>query len=314
MEDAMEDATAHGLQPKRLQELDMIVKRDRFESRFFDDQIAYRYLYRLSTGDTIESAAYQHWLQGKPTDLAIDISMMVGCPMGCAFCESASLPYVRQLTVDEMVSQVTQLVEKHDRPPFPKLVCSFQGIGEPSLMPDKILRASWQLLALDSRSAISVATMGVRPTAFEVWRESGLPFDNLQVSCSGTTEEQIRHLMPHSPGLDRLVEEALHCAELPQFPKVKLNYLLIRGFNDSDEDVERLVKRLKSSSLIAKISTLNPTQASRKKGLTPGSLARAQAICELLQSHGIDSYVYGAHGQTTISCGQLAFVETGGTT
>jgi len=300
---------AQQTQSDRLQLLSVVKRKGPYQSKYFDRQITYRYLFRLYDSHTIESGAYLHFLGGEsiPTDLAIDISTMVGCPMACKFCESASISYVRPLTVAEMVSQVTQLVEEHDLSVLPKIVCSFQGIGEPSLIPARVLEASMRLLDIDRRAAISIATTGACLDAFRLWRESGMPIDNLQISHSGATVEQVRWLMPGVPAATKLLAEASLCAQSPNVQKVKFNYILIQGFNDSDEDIRRLILFFKGSPVIVRISALNPTTASRHHGLLPGTLARSQEIVHELQSNGINSFVHGCFSSTDVSCGQLTF-------
>jgi 23S rRNA (adenine2503-C2)-methyltransferase len=296
-----------------LQSLSMFKREDQYHSKFFDWQVAYRHLFRLTDNHTIESAAYQHFrgkariLQG----LAIDISAMVGCPLGCKFCESGLIEYVRPLTVIEMLDQVVYLVEEYDKPKFPQIMCSFQGIGEPSLMPSKILEASRNFLAYDQRFDISIATVGADLKALKIWRDSGLPIRNLQISCSGTVEDQIKWLMPAAPSLDELIPEIRLCAEAPNIYQLKINYILVQDFNDSVNDIRRLISYFDKIPLTVKISALNPTVASKRHGLVPAKFERAQEICQELLSKGIGSFVHGSFNSTNVSCGQLSFIEGG---
>jgi len=275
-------------------------------------QIAYRYLLGLEDENRIESSIYQHFLGDTSADLSIDISTMVGCPMKCKFCESASISYVRSLTVDEITSQVVQLVNQHDAPRFNEIMCACQGIGEPSLIAERVLESSAYLLSLDPRIRISIATLGTRLSAFRVWRESGIPIANLQISSSGTTAEQINWLTPRLPTLDELIYEAKLCVQCSNFMQVKFNHVLIRGFNDSPEDVQRLISFFRGTSIIVKIAALNPTFASKRNRLTPGTFERAQEICRELRANGVNSFVGGSFNNTNVSCGQLAFVGNRG--
>jgi 23S rRNA (adenine2503-C2)-methyltransferase len=297
--------------PPILQTVKVIKRTNRFSSRYFDFQVAHKYLLRLSDNNLIETTAYQHYLKGEPTDIAIDISTMVGCPVGCRFCASTSRAYVRTLVVEEIISQVTDVFPNHEHPEFPKIICSFQGIGEPSLMPEKIVDAGRILRKYDQRNAISISTTGLSPNAFRIWRECDLFIDNLQISCCGTTQQQARRLIPNSPDPGVLLEEGLKCIRSNRFAKVKINYILIGGVNDSDKDVQHLISFFKGKPITVKLSSLNPTTASRQKGLFPSSLEQATKICLALQANGIDSYVYGAFSKTIVSCGQLAFLGGG---
>jgi 23S rRNA (adenine2503-C2)-methyltransferase len=297
------------LQKNLLEHKSVICRDDPYISRYFDRQISYRYLFKLFDSNMVEATAYQHFLNGKPVDLAIDISSMVGCPMGCKFCESALIKYSRTLTTNEMIAQVAQLIKDRGDSQFPKITCSFQGIGEPSIIAEKVVEVGFSLLKIDERIAISIATIGECLSAFKLWRQSNLPIDNLQVSSGGTTEPQINYLMPRSSKIKQLIEEAKICTFSPNIEKVKFNYILVKDFNDSDKDIERLISLFKDSNIIVKISFLNPTIAASQHLLLPGSFERAKEISYELQSNGIDSFVFGAFNSMNISCGQLAFVQ-----
>ena len=293
-----------------LLELKRTEKSGPYSSRFFDYQIANRYLFRLQDGRTIESGAYQHFsgAKRKPVALAIDISTMVGCPMQCKFCASSFLTYIRPLTVEEMVAQVKRLISEKDNG-FEKIVCSFQGIGETSLIPDVIMQASRRVLQLDPRCHISIATLGNRLEAFRIWCESEVPIDNLQVSCSGTTNEQIDWLMPGIDDIETLFSEVKQCTYAKNINKIKINYVLIRGFNDSQADLTRLITKFGGTSIIIKISALNQTFASQHNRLVSVSQEQAQRFSAALIANGVDSFLHGSFKETNISCGQLTFIE-----
>lgn len=132
---------------------------------------------------------------------------------------------------------------------------------------------------------------------------------NLQISSSGTTAEQISWLMPRPSDINELIHEAKLCAQESNFTQVKFNYILISGFNDAKEDVQRLISLFSETPIIVKISSLNFTHASKRHKLMPGTFVRAREICDELRSNGIDSFVYGSFNETNVGCGQLAFTE-----
>lgn len=286
-------------------------REDKFLSRYFDHQVSYRYLLQLADGNTIETSAYLHYLRGQIVDIAIDISSMIGCPMQCKFCESGSIAYVRALHPKEMLEQFFLMCKLHDSPEIPKILCSFQGIGEPSLIADTIIDVSQQLLELDTRCKISISTIGSKLSAFKLWRDSSLPIDNLQISSSGSADDQIARIMPRTPDITALIEESTLSLQSENIQKVKFNYILIKGINDTDRDVERLIELFRHRNIIVKISCMNETQIARYHHLASGDMDRAIFFAQRLQEADIDSYVFGAFNSIDISCGQLAFVTNG---
>lgn len=280
-------------------------RHERYESRYFDLQSAYRYRVRLDDGQHVETSAYKHYLGKRPTALAIDVSTMIGCPLKCRYCAAGAIRFERALRVDEIVGQFAEMVRRHDQESFPVLNCSFQGIGEPSLLYQDVVTASEQVLALDPRAQISISTTAASEQTVRAWADSGLTFENLQLSCSATTNEQASTIAPLAPMPAAVFSVAKLARLLPAFRKVKVNYILIAGVNDSDQDFARLCDLAKGSSVIVKVSTLNRTAATDRFLLTSGERSRALSAAALLRANGVDSYVYGAFQGTTISCGQL---------
>lgn len=284
---------------------------DRYMSRYYDTQHSHRYLVVLNDGRAVEATAYYHSRNGHLQDLSIDVSTMLGCPVGCSFCESGSIARVRVLSVKEIICQFDELVRRYDNPDVPHVVCSFQGIGEPSLIPNHVIAVAERVISTEPRFAISISTTGVGLTAFQHWRESGISVENLQISLGAPREEMRRRIINAAPPITELICEARRCLESGNFRKVKFNLVLISHLNDSDEDIDALVSLFRKTDITVKLSALNSTNIAQRHGLSSSSLKRAEEMAEELRYHGIDSYVFGAFNDIEVSCGQLVLPEAG---
>jgi 23S rRNA (adenine2503-C2)-methyltransferase len=282
-------------------------RQELFSSRHFDRQVGIRYLFQLSDACNIETSLYKHYLHGQPQDISIDISTMVGCPMGCTFCAATYIGFRRRLSAEEMVEQVSVILGEHDDPSFTKVLLSFQGIGEPSLIAGDVLHAGRTLLRLDRRFVLSIATMGANLSGIRLWRKEQLPIATLQFSCSGSDNAALDWLMSHRPSFERLVEEALLCAASPSIETVNLNYILMAGLNDRETDVDFLIRKFAATPIVVKVSALNETKSAVQHGLKAATKQQAEHFCNELRYNGVNSYVFGAFSDTNISCGQLAF-------
>ena len=67
----------------------------------------HKFLFNMQDGEKIEAVLMKHDYGN-----SLCVSTQVGCNMGCAFCESGRLKKRRNLTVDEMVTQIL-LVEEN---------------------------------------------------------------------------------------------------------------------------------------------------------------------------------------------------------
>jgi 23S rRNA (adenine2503-C2)-methyltransferase len=287
----------------------MLERTDIFSSRYYNQQISRKYLFGLDDGSAIETTAFLHSLNDVNTDLSIDITTMVGCPMRCRFCAATSMRYERILNHDEIIQQVIRVISDYSDADIPQIVCSFQGIGEPCLIPDLITQCSKTLLNIDQRIVVSLATTAYNTEAIHKWIDSGIRYHNVQFSITGSLDENNRKLMPDAPSLEAIIPLAQLMIESNSAEKVKFNYILLKEINDSDFHLQKLISAFKHTGLTVKISALNYTEAAKRYKLVQADINRAQEFQRELAANGIDSYVFGAFSDMNMSCGQLAFLD-----
>jgi 23S rRNA (adenine2503-C2)-methyltransferase len=160
--------------------------------------------------------------------------------MGCDFCATGRIGFVRNLSAWEMVDSVVRIAVDS---PHPVRGVVFMGMGEPMLNYDAVVRAARILsepcgMAISSKS-ISISTAGVTP-GVRRFTADRLPF-RLVVSLTSADPSRRRRLMP--------VEEAYPLPELMDAvreyhrasrQRVVLAWPMISGFNTREEDAVRL--------------------------------------------------------------------------
>ena len=175
--------------------------------------------------------------------VSLCISSQVGCAMGCGFCATASMGFHRHLSAGEIVGQVLRVVaELGPRHPS-ELTLVFMGMGEPLHNLSEVARAIRVLchprgLGLSS-NRITVSTSGLVPEIDELGRLSPRPL--LALSLNATTDEVRGELMP----IGRRYPLSLLRAALERFPRrprerITIEYVLLAGVNDSNDDAVRL--------------------------------------------------------------------------
>lgn len=287
----------------------LVYRQDPFVSRYFDDQISHKYLVELDDKASIETAGYEHFLGQRRVDLALDLSTMVGCPVGCRYCASASLDFFRNLSEDEIYGQATYLIRQHDVPGLKQITCSFQGIGEPSLLPKTIVSVGRRLLRFDSRIVLSLSTTCADLGGVQHLIESGLPFHNLQFTICGDSRDTAGVLMPTAPDPALVISAAVKYSQIETIAKMKINYLLVHGVNDAEENILSVASQLQSSSVVLKLSYLNKTNNSQKCKLMPSSRQTVDRLVLVAKNLGVDCYAFGAFADIGLSCGQLESSE-----
>ncbi len=181
------------------------------------------------------------------------VSSQVGCPLGCAFCSTGRMGFERNLTPGEILGQVLAAREhlQETGNPLPLRNIVFMGMGEPLLNWPQVehsLNIIRDPLGLNvSHRRVTVSTVGV-PENLQECARSGLA--SLAVSLHAPTQALRERLMPRAARLMSISDLVAALEEIPLKPRqrITIEYILIRGINDSAQqarDLHRLISGLK---------------------------------------------------------------------
>lgn len=199
-------------------------------------------LLRTGDGHRIESVIIP-MADGRLTQC---VSSQVGCRIGCDFCLTARMPIRKNLAASEIVDQVlhaVSVVGEGER--IGNLV--YMGMGEPLDNYDPVVASIRILLdrqGLDFASRrITVSTSGVVARIADLGRDVPV---NLAVSLNASHDVQRSRLMPLNKKWDiAKLMEALEAFPLPPRRRITVEYVLLRGVNDTPEDARRLITLLR---------------------------------------------------------------------
>jgi len=270
-------------------------------------------LFRLPDNAAIEAVLIPaSHANGTRHRLTLCVSTQVGCPLGCAFCATASLRLQRNLNTAEIVDQLL-CARKLVGEPITNVV--FMGMGEPLLNLDSVIHALqiWTDPAASLLSArrITLSTAGIVPGIYRL-ADTGLRI-KLAVSLHTADQSLRERLMPIARRypLPELQRAARYYSERTQRP-VTYEYILFDGLNDSPADADALARFVKATPR-AKINLLpfHPIDFVHPTGiaatLRPSPPERIAAFQKRLHMHGIIATVRSSHGiDIDAACGQLA--------
>lgn len=264
-----------------------------------DDTV--KYLCRLSDGSCVETVrmVYCH-------GVTACISTQVGCKMGCKFCASAPLGFVRNLTPSEMLGQI--YAADSDFPEEQRISgVVLMGIGEPLDNYDNVMQFLRLLSEPTGRNLslrhVSLSTCGLVPMIRRLADEQ-LPL-TLSVSLHAADNDTRNALMPVN---QRYPLEALLPACADYFRKtgrrVTFEYAVIAGKNDSDAAAKQLADRLRpvfpGQRPHVNLIPVNPVPG------TPFHAGSAAAFQRKLEKRGINATVRRTLGDDIqAACGQL---------
>ena len=257
-----------------------------------------KYLLRYADGTTVECV-------GMPTGprLAVCASTQAGCAMGCAFCATGAAGITRSLTAGEIYEQVA-----HVRDDFGQRVTSvvMMGQGEPFANYDATMAALRKLnspngLGIGARH-LTVSTCGIIP---QITRFSREPEQfTLAVSLHSAVQRTRDALMPGVKRwsllrlYDAMGEYADRTGRRPTY-----EYALIKGVNDTDEELSYLTNFCRDTLCHVNIIQLNEIPGSR---FQPASPRRAEDFVRALGAVGVEATIRNSRGaDIDAACGQL---------
>lgn len=199
-----------------------------------------KYLLDVLDGNAIESVLmkYHH-------GNTICVSSQIGCKMGCKFCASTGIKFIRNLTSGEIVEQILT-VEKDSKEKISNVV--FMGIGEPLDNYNNVIGAIRIInnpkgLNIGARH-ISVSTSGIVPRIYDLAKENIQC--TLSISLHATNDEKRSEMMPINQRYN--IEELIKaCKDYIKTTnrRISFEYALAKDNNDNLEDAKQLVKLLK---------------------------------------------------------------------
>jgi 23S rRNA (adenine2503-C2)-methyltransferase len=257
------------------------------------DGLTRKYLLRLHDGQVIETV-----LMGYDGRFTACLSSQAGCAMGCVFCATGQMGFVRHLTVGEIVSQVrhvrSMLSKSHPNRRLRNIV--LMGMGEPLHNYDTVMKA--MDIVSDVRGAsigpsrIAISTVGLVPNILRM-AEENRPY-RLAVSLHGSTEIERSTLVPTSKkwNLESLIDACRSYCKITG-KRIFFEWTLIAGKNDSSETAKRLVALLDGIDSHVNIIPLNPTNGfagdASQSGAEFQKIIRQSGIpCTFRQRRGID--------------------------
>jgi 23S rRNA (adenine2503-C2)-methyltransferase len=288
--------------------------REKLDASFVINHIRVDEMQRSSDG-TIKNAVRLH--DGKivesvliPTDTRITacVSSQVGCSLDCNFCATARLKRMRNLNADEIYDQVVAIKNEAENfygRPLTNIV--FMGMGEPLMNYKNVLDAidkitSTEGLGMASRR-ITLSTVGLAKMIKKL-ADDEVKF-NLAVSLHSARDEVRDKIMPiNLKNPVNQLSEALQYWYQKTKSRVTYEYVVWKGINDTQQDIDALVKFCKKVPCKVNLIEYNPIDDGDFQQADPEALDK---YITTLNAHGIVAKVRHSRGKDIdAACGQLA--------
>ena len=273
----------------------------KIQSRTQSKDGSIKYLFELDDGAVVESV----WMPSNSRN-TLCLSTQVGCRLNCSFCLTASLGLKRNLTAGEIIGQhiaINGELEKKDQ--ITNIV--FMGMGEPldnygPVVDALRLMTSPEAMKISTRK-VTVSTSGL-VDKMKAFQKENLAI-NLAISLNASDNPTRDQLMPINRKYP--IEVLIDCLKkYPLKPQRRhtIEYVLLAGINDSDEDARRLAKWLKDVPCKINLIPFNSFDSSEYR---PPSEERVLKFQNFLIEQNFSAFIRQNRATDILgACGQLA--------
>ncbi len=265
------------------------------------DKQTRKVLFQLPDGQYVETV-----FMGYRRRRTICISTQAGCAMGCVFCATGQMGFVRHLTVGEIVAQAIyfsrDLVAKGER--ITNIV--LMGMGEPLHNYKNTLAAIDRLndengLNIGARK-ITISTVGMVPAILR-YADEGRQTP-IAISLHAATNAERDKLIPVNKKwpIEDIID-ACHYYIEKTGRRITFEWALISGQNDTIEQAQALGRLVHGMLCHVNLIPLNPTTGFSGD---PSSRERIDAFQQELEKYQVSSTVRLRRGiDIQAGCGQL---------
>lgn len=271
-----------------------------FESR---DGGTVRILMTLVDGSKIESVLMKH-----RDRFTVCVSSQVGCSLRCDFCATGAMGMKRNLTENEIVEQVlffSRYIKEHYNIEDRVTNVVFMGMGEPFLNYDAVISAARAIndekkFNIGARK-ISISTSGI-VDGIEKLASEDLQL-NLAISLHAPNNKMRSRLMPINK--KHRIEDIFEAVDnyiAKTSRQVMIEYILIKGINDSTENALELADLVRGRLCVVNVIACNPVGTYK-----PSPTEIIEEFIATLEGAGvkvIQRYRFGT--DINAACGQLA--------
>ncbi len=293
--------------------------------KILEDKTSTKIWFQTEDGHMIEAVILYHRQhekynkndQEKLNRITLCISSQVGCPMGCLFCVTGKLGFKRNLTRDEMISQILfannyikkKFGKQDDGTLFGVRNVVFMGMGEPLLNYENVKKSIEIMLRQEawlslSRRHITISTAGIIPGIRQLIKDE-IPV-KLAISLHAPNQALRDKLMPVAKvypleSLNKVLSDYVRASD----NRIFYEYIMIKNMTDTPELAAQLVTMLRGKLAHVNLIPYNTNPAIDLKESDDQSM---QQFKKVLEKWGITVTIRDSMGREMKgACGQLGY-------
>jgi 23S rRNA (adenine2503-C2)-methyltransferase len=263
-----------------------------------------KWLLKFNDGSEIETVFIPDDERG-----TLCVSSQVGCTLNCTFCHTGTQRLVRNLSSQEIISQVVvakDSLEEWCEEPRKITNIVMMGMGEPlynfESVRDGILTMSDDAGLSISKRKITLSTSGIVPKIKMAGDEIG---SMLAISLHATNNDLRNEIVPINKKypIEELLEACRNYPGLSNSKRITFEYVMLKGVNDSEAEARDLVKLI--SGIPAKINLI-PFNSWPGSSYECSDWGQIEKFGDIVNRGGYASPIRMPRGEDiSAACGQL---------
>lgn len=287
-----------------------ILSNSNYTAKTWDREDAFRYVFKIKE-NILEGAFFIHYKDNKIIKYVVELPISYGCPIKCKHCASGAINSVTQLNSIDIVNMFDYISSDNKIKKSQKILVTYSGIGEGALQKKNLLQASIKIFYLYSKVYFNFSTVGYDPSFIKFCEDSSkiIPIHHIQITYLHFDNEQLSKIIPNPKKLGFNFSELVNAIFNSEFHGSRFNYVLISGYNDSEEHFNKfisLVEKIKNKVII-RVSRLNDTAVSLKNNLSSPPYETLNILYSKLIDNGFDTHIFTPETNNNMNCGQLSW-------
>lgn len=259
-------------------------------------------------GVKLEAGYFEHYRGNTLIKTVIELPQSYGCPSGCRFCATSAIEAFRPLNAEVLSDIFEYIYGEHDLKRQSYVLLTMTGMGDIYFNYDNVEQFLLGLQYYDNLHVTLSSCLWNKQLLRKVQSLGNkLDIRNIQITFVSEKTDLLCQIIPYYRKVPYDFEDLRRVIEQSKEQYYRINYIMIKGINDSWDDFCSFCERVQGikDKIVVRISKLNETCATKRNGLQPTDIHALESMQSLLQENGVRSYVFFAYKNDNMNCGQL---------
>jgi adenine C2-methylase RlmN of 23S rRNA A2503 and tRNA A37 len=280
---------------------------NKYHTKNWDTEHTYKYIFRLKD-IFIEAGYFIHYKDNNIVKKVIELSSSYGCPFKCKYCASSIINDFEVLSSNILLEVLEYIMNDNKIKKDEEIIVPITGIGDLYFTANEVVKFINECTKKYKNFLFDISTIALNESILneleKIENISKIRYFQLTfISMNEKAKELVNINFNYN------FENIIKIANASNFKKFRINYIMIKNYNDTNEEFEKFMNCIKviNDKVTVRISRINDTISSANNNLLCGSIENMNVLNELLNKNGIKAYTFYSKRNDNMNCGQLIY-------